>query len=32
VELTADGGMRLLLSREWPDGAVVNAWVQWQRV
>ena len=29
VELTPDGGMKLLLSREQPDGTVVNAWVQW---
>ena len=32
VELTPDGRMKLLLSREWPDGTVVNAWVQWRRV
>ena len=31
VELLSNGGMRLQLSREWPDGKVVNAWVQWRR-
>jgi len=31
VELLPDGEMKLLLSRKWPDGQVVNAWVQWRR-
>jgi hypothetical protein len=31
VELLPDGGIKLLLSRKWPDGQVVNAWVQWRR-
>jgi hypothetical protein len=31
VELTPEGGMKLLLSRAWPDGRVVNGWVSWRR-
>ena len=31
VELLPDGGMKLLLSRAWPDGRVVNGWVRWRR-
>ena len=31
IELLPGGEMKLLLSREWPDGTIVNAWVHWQR-
>ena len=31
VEMLPDGNMRLILSREWPDGSVIDAWVQWRR-
>ena len=31
VQLLPDGGMKLMLSRQWPNGLCVDAWVQWRR-
>ncbi|MEC8726283.1 MAG: lipocalin-like domain-containing protein, partial [Pseudomonadota bacterium] len=31
VKILPNGEMKLLLSRRWPDGRLVNAWVQWRR-
>ena len=31
IKLMPGGEMKLLLSREWPDGTIVNAWVHWRR-
>lgn len=31
MEILSDGRLKLTLSRTWPDGKVVNAWVRWRR-
>jgi hypothetical protein len=31
AEILPTGELRLLLSRNWPDGRAVNAWVLWRR-
>ena len=31
METLPGGGLKLTLSRAWPDGRVVNAWVRWRR-
>tara|TARA_E500000331_G_scaffold337802_1_gene366295 strand:+ start:213 stop:680 length:468 start_codon:yes stop_codon:yes gene_type:complete len=31
MEMLPDDGLKLTLSRAWPDGKVVNAWVRWRR-
>ena len=32
METLPNNGLKLTLSRAWPDGKVVNAWVRWKRV
>ena len=32
METLPDNGLKLTLSRAWPDGKDVNAWVRWKRV
>ena len=31
METLPNNGLKLTLSRAWPDGKVVNAWVRWKR-
>jgi hypothetical protein len=32
METLPNNGLKLTLSRAWPNGKVVNAWVRWKRV